>query len=155
MIALVFFIAGLVLLLLSGPVAGFLRIEELTKQYGGLIGVVVTVSFVVLLLQIVLRFGSRVYSLIAHRQQRRATIEHLRSLSAAEQEVLRYCVEQNRQTIPGTDTWDICALVEKRFLEIPVGQSLGRRATACTIPEYVWRHLMDKCGGSNGKLQFP
>ena len=155
MIAFVLFISGLILLTVSRPVGQFLGLEPLVEQYSGMIGVIVVISLVVLTLQAYLKIANFVQSTLLAWRRKQKAIHDLRSLSEEEQEVIRFCVERQRKTIPGRDTWDIYALVDKGLLEVAAGRSLGRQATACTIPDHIWRYLMDECGGANDNFQFP
>jgi len=154
MIALVLFIGGLFLLKISGPVASFLALDKIV-QFNGLIGIVVVISAVVLLLQLITQAVNLVQQHIRQFTKMRKAIADLATLSEDEQEVIRFCVERRRRTIPGRDTWDVQGLVEKGLLEVRSGKSLGRQAVPCTIPESVWRYLTKKCIDTQGRVKFP
>ena len=155
MIALVLFVSGLFILWVTGPMGRFLAMESVVGQFRGIIGVIVVISGVVLVLQVYLKVMNYFHQRLRLGKRVRQAINELAALSEEEQEIIRFCVERRRKSIPGRDTWDILTLVAKGLLEVDGGKSLGRTPTGCTIPEPIWRYLMNKCIGPGGEFQFP
>jgi hypothetical protein len=131
-------------LLLAVPLPDFLKLNQLSRDYGQYIGLVTVLFVVVWIVEVSLIMKDAFIDRASLHRHRHETLKQLDSLNSQEAHLLSIAVENKTQTVVWREDYDeVNSLVAKGLLDAVSGKSMtGSRPF--TLPRFVWDHLNKK-----------